>query len=1009
MNPDKRLLISLVLPLYLITAVVFCAVFPDPVSAVVVTPGEPEEIIVDAPPTAQAGEDFSLRLTVVDAEGNSVEDYDEMEREIELSADGPGELQPSSVASEEFTDGRLTLSIQYDKAEEIRIKASEVDRVATGRSESIRVASGPPAVFSVDTADTVRAGEDFPVRIKILDRHGNRVKRYHEMTNGLSLRTTGQENPTPEFIPAMEISDGEVEFDIQYRVAENIELIVEDEVREIREQSDPINILPGALAEFVVSVPETVAAGRSFRIAIEARDRFGNIIENYDQVGAGVDLHSTGEGSVEPARLSPEEFEDGVVFTELVYDRAETFRILVEDRERAVEARSTRMRAEAGEIADIEVRVPREATAGEEFDVHLTAYDGFGNRIRRYAEVGDTLIIQSIDRPGREREVGPALFEDGHAEVVFSDTEARSTRLEVKTHDEEVAVESERIRIVPAAPGEITVETPETAKAGETFNVKLSLYDSYGNLIEDPAHLAGEVLISPENLADVADKEISPTRFIDGTYEAKFRSDKAENSKIYVEFYEYDLERWSSPVEITPAEFHRVAVRTPGQSRAGEALRVSIQLLDRFGNPLQQVPEDIAPLTIESTGHGEVFPAQITADQLRAPAFVVDVQYFVAEVMKFEVQDHRDRVLGSSAPISVRPDDLARLYLETPGEVAAGQSFPLRLTAEDLYGNRVEEVGDFEEEVEIWALPEEEELTRLTTEDFTDGEAEASLEYYEAGELQLAARAGDLENLSDKFNIVSAAPEEIEVQAPERVVAGRDFSVRLIIYDEYGNRVETLPSDFSGLRLRTSGRDRLAPREVLPELFDNGEAEIYAIYSRTGEIDIEADLLDREPEVPNVSRAYVSRRPDSAELRVVFTGRATASIDEKEGSNQVDISFRPAQLATEPSVQSFSNWFVKRFERRQIGQAPLPRAVLRIFPREEIQVDKALRSNLAVLELNRVVRDEPTLNRVQQLIEEQDYSAAAGELDSYLEDNPDDPYATRLKHRLDRIKEVLGQ
>ncbi len=1007
MNTNKCFFLSPVLLVSLIIVMVG-GVLPSPASAVVVTPGEPEEILVESPPTARAGVDFSFRLTVVDAEGNPVEDYDEMERTIELSADGPGELQPARVNSEEFTDGRLTLSLQYDKSEEIRIKASEVDNVATGWSETISVASGPPEVFEVDTPDTARAGANFPVRIKILDRHGNRVKRYHEMTNGLSLRTTGQETPEPEFIPAMEISEGEVEFEIQYRVAEEVELIVEDEVREISKASEPISILPGLLAEFVVSVPETVAAGRQFRIAIEARDRFGNIIENYSEVGTGVELHSTGAGSIEPERLSPQEFEDGVVFTELVYDRAETFRILVEDRERAVEARSTRMRARAGELSDIEVRLPREAPAGEEFDVHLTAYDEFGNRIRRYSEVGDTLVIFSSDRPERDREIGPALFEDGRAQVVFSDTEARSTRLGVKTFDEEVAVESDRIRIVPAAPGEIMVETPETAKAGETFKVKLALYDSYGNRIEDPAHLAGEVLISPEDLTEVQDREISPARFIDGTYEAEFRSDKAERSRIFVEFYEYDLEEWSSPVEIRPADFHRVAVRTPGQSTAGETVRVSIQLLDRFGNPLQQVPEDIAPLTIESTGHGEVFPAQISADQLQAPAFVMDVQYFVAEVMSLQIQDRRERLLGSSAPVSVRPAELARLYLETPGEVKAGQSFPVRLIAEDLYGNTVEEIEELEEDIEIWGLPAEQKLARLTAADFSQGKVETSIEYKEAGELQLAARAGELENLSDRFYVSPAEPERVSVQAPERVVAGRAFSVELAIFDAYDNKIERLPPDFAGVRLRTSSRRQLAPSEALPELFENGEAQIYAIYSRTGEINIEADLLEREPEIPGVSRAYISRRPDSAELRLVFTGEATASVNEIEGSNQVDVSFRPARLATDPSVYSFNNWFVKRFEHRQIGQPPLPRALLRIYPREELQVDKSLRSNLAVLELNRVIRDEPTLNRVQELIEQQDYSAAADELDSYLEDNPDDPYATRLRHRLDRIKEVLG-
>ena len=87
-------------------------------------------------------------------------------------------------------------------------------------------------------------------------------------------------------------------------------------------------ILPGDPDQFRVNTPAEAVAGEDFPAQIEALDRFGNLIEDYDLRGLEVYLSADGRGKISPEKISPASFVRGKAAVSLLYNRAESFSVV---------------------------------------------------------------------------------------------------------------------------------------------------------------------------------------------------------------------------------------------------------------------------------------------------------------------------------------------------------------------------------------------------------------------------------------------------------------------------------------------------------------------------------------------------------------------------------------------------------------------------------------------------------------------------------------------------------
>ncbi|MGM0380818.1 MAG: hypothetical protein ACQEP7_02430 [bacterium] len=1060
---------------YLVGVSVFLLVMliAGPLAAATVDPGAPDHFDVQVGPEARAGREFAVRLIIRDAEGNRVTGYNQLDRDIILKSSGDESLSRKEVSSKDFEDGELTVYLSYPGAEQIRVEAAETEHVARGRSQAVKVKAGEPENFEVKVPSVVQAGRKFTLELRAVDGYGNTVKNYNEKTSGIVLESTGEGEPRPAFVEADRFEGGKLQAQVKYEKAETVRFNLIDRSNEIEQTTSEVEISPASLAEFTLSNPERVRAGESFRSVIEARDKFGNIINDYNEAGEGVRLEFSGAGEIKPEKIAPEEFEEGVAFTKLTLHRAENGRIIAEDIKSGIRSEGERLRVVAGQPANFELQVPDKAVAGEDFEVKIAALDEYDNRVNNYDEVGEPVELK-ISRQGEDTLIQADDFENGRAVARLQHEDAEQIRVNAASDTLDINARSTTVQIRPAEPGDIVIKNPDEVRAGRGFQVDLKLVDSYGNTINQPTKYDGEVRVALINGKAGTEETISLADFSRGRAETEFKYEKAEKINVFAEYDQFDLRRRGDSIQVVPADFENIALTTPGEVRAGEEFDVSLLFEDKFGNPLQELPEDLKQIELNSSGGDQFEPRMINRSQMSVPSFSVRTSYFEAETIRVQALDGKGIKRGESALIRVRPGDLADFELQVPARVQADQEFPLRIKAVDDHQNIVKNLNDREGEI-AFATSGEAELSpqTLNFKRFVDGVAEIEATYRQAEELVIFATSGQIRVRSDSFTVLPGKAAEYEVKIDSKIRAGKPFAAEIIAYDDFGNPVKKLPSDFPGVQLSSDGDHRLSPPRAESSLFENGRATVKLIYPRTGELQVQAAELEESPDNSLLDRVYFSRNLNQA--RVYLVGSAKIPFNVKERSSREDrvsVSFQPSVLATDGVSYSYNDWFLKQIKQYAGGSDNFPAVEVEIQPAGPVDYEIKRRENLveiitvpeeveeppSIEEFDQTTMDTPAdeeieteeadteaetaeeksieteepeeeaaestedqqppeekpeeeeeleLSEVQQLIEEEQYDEAAKNLDLYLEENPDDPEGNRLRHRLERIREVL--
>ena len=172
------------------------------------------------------------------------------------------------------------------------------------------------------------AGEKFVVLISAYDAFENPVTNYEAQGDGVVLRSSGTGVLAPAVVPAKEFKDGQARVTLTYTKAEALRVGAREQNREAGGESDAILVAPGDPDQFRVNTPAEAVAGEGFPVQIEALDRFGNLIEDYDLRGLEVHLSTDGRGQLAPGAISPASFVRGKAAVSLLYNRAESFSVV---------------------------------------------------------------------------------------------------------------------------------------------------------------------------------------------------------------------------------------------------------------------------------------------------------------------------------------------------------------------------------------------------------------------------------------------------------------------------------------------------------------------------------------------------------------------------------------------------------------------------------------------------------------------------------------------------------
>ncbi|MCK4626782.1 MAG: hypothetical protein KAV00_15835, partial [Phycisphaerae bacterium] len=145
-----------------------------------------------------------------------------------------------------------------------------------------------------------------------------------------------------------------------------------------------VMISPAALDHFVLEGPKEAIAGEEFTLTITAQDAFGNMITDYALSGKGIEITTDGVGKISPDGVLPAQFKDGRTEILLTYDKAQDILLVCKEIEGRALGRSERITVLSAGLDHFVLTAPKEAVAGELFDLWISAQDAYQNTIPDY-------------------------------------------------------------------------------------------------------------------------------------------------------------------------------------------------------------------------------------------------------------------------------------------------------------------------------------------------------------------------------------------------------------------------------------------------------------------------------------------------------------------------------------------------------------------------------------------------------------------------------------------------
>lgn len=322
---------------------------------IVIRPNRADHFALQSPSQIKAGESFDLRVIVRDAFENIVVDDTGMGKDLKINIGGTGSLKSLDTGALNFRAGTATVRFLSEKVGEVAIEIYDPLSGSRGKSPSIRIVPAGLSSFSVQASKEAVAGEPFEVTITPLDNYGNPITNYDAIGDGVVLSSSGKGRIHPDRISPSGFKGGYVVAKVIYELAENIEIVATESNKKESGRSGPVKIKPAAPDHFIVITPETASAGQSFKLRIEAYDRFNNPIRDYNLVGGDVYLDTTGSGVLTPSFVPPSEFINGVAVVDAIYDRAESFSITAR---MALKREAVKIEEKKREVTKPEVVIP---------------------------------------------------------------------------------------------------------------------------------------------------------------------------------------------------------------------------------------------------------------------------------------------------------------------------------------------------------------------------------------------------------------------------------------------------------------------------------------------------------------------------------------------------------------------------------------------------------------------------------------------------------------------------
>jgi hypothetical protein len=386
--------------------------------------------------------------------------------------------------------------------------------------------------FTLQMPPRMIAGEDFIIKVQVYDVNDNLITNFSEIGKEFSAHVDGSAIIRPSTLTARAFTGGTTNISINSDKAEKIIFSLRESGGTVPIISREINVLPNKLDHFVLQAPKTATAGEHFDVRVIAKDLFENTVRDLD-IGRNIKVNSTGTTSAVMTKGSALDFRNGTAVAHFMAEKTGEVDIEIQEIATGSLGHTGRVFIEPASLSFFKIQAPKDAVAGDNFEVLIAAYDEFDNIVSNYSTVGNGIVLTATGTSKIEPSfVQPTLFKQGQAVITAAYNKAEEIQIIAKESNRKQTGKSTEIRIANTHPDHFVVVTPDSAVAGSKFIIRIEAFDRFNNLVKNYNIEGTDVILQSSGTGNIIPALISPSSFISGIAMVDVIYDKAESFLI---------------------------------------------------------------------------------------------------------------------------------------------------------------------------------------------------------------------------------------------------------------------------------------------------------------------------------------------------------------------------------------------------------------------------------------------------------------------------------------------
>jgi len=413
--------------------------------------------------TPKAGDSFPFTVTALDPFGNIATAY--AGRVHFTSGDSAATLPPDST----LTNGQGTFAATLTKGGSQTITGADEATASITGTLTVDVIAAAATALKVTGPSTATAGEPFSVTVAAVDANGAPVASYSG-----TVHFSSNDGAAAVVLPAdATLTNGQRTFSVTLVTAGSRTLTATDTATSTVTGSAAIDVVAGPAAQLALSTTATPIAGTGFPFTARALDRFGNTATAY----AGRVHFTSSDGS---ATLPPDStLTNGQGTLAATLTRAGSQSITATDTATTTIGGALPVTVRAATAVRLVLADGPTATAGAAFQFSVTAQDQFGNTDLAYA---GTVHFTSSDTSAGAVLPSDAILTGGQGTFSATLTKAGAQTITGTDVARATVKGSLSVTVKPATAATLVLDSPTSTTAGQSFTVKVTLRDQYGNV-----------------------------------------------------------------------------------------------------------------------------------------------------------------------------------------------------------------------------------------------------------------------------------------------------------------------------------------------------------------------------------------------------------------------------------------------------------------------------------------------------------------------------------------------